>query len=212
MSLLLIGIIPIMVLCMTSNLIFRAPDLYQNEFMSTDIVNNSNINMTAEELGEFFSRYMLGISDEFQIVPDPEMSQDKLFTEGEQLAMQQFAKILNIQLIIGAVLLVITVLLYLYFLRKRWPEILRKRFFGACIFFTLMIISSILVYNIQDASEFLYNLIFTYDPGETDLLPQLLGRHFAKSSLVAGNMVAAVVMVVIYYLTWRLTKPRRMFW
>ena len=59
------------------------PDLYQYELKSTEALNDLSVEKNEDEMGQFFSEYMLGKTQKFQIEYQFGDNTDNLFTPDE---------------------------------------------------------------------------------------------------------------------------------
>lgn len=203
--------IPIASILAAGNIVLRIPDLYVYEFTNAQITNEINLGITDEELGGFFSDYMLMKKDNFDLYAEFRDREQSVFGTGEQIAMENARELLNKTLIgLGITILILVILYWLVLSKKLKPE-LRTTFKGGVIIFGLIGVISIILFKLP-VSETIVQSIFVYNFGGDDVLPLMLTRKFAGDGLTAVLIASMVILAIIGSVTWKLTKPRRMFW
>ncbi len=204
--------IPVVVILGAANAVLRLPDLYVYEFNSAEIASEIDLDITDDELGHFFSDFMKGKNDKFDLFTEYRDREQSVFGHIEQLNMENARKILNytIYVLAGAVLLLIVS--YWIMLAKRRKFELRNAFKGGIMVFAVLQILQYALFYSDNARSFFYGLIFINPYGADDVLPLILTEHFAWLCITANTIAAAVILLIFASITWRLTKPRRMFW
>lgn len=207
----LIICIPLSSILAAGNVVLRMPDLYVYEFTSAQIANEINLGITDEELGTFFSDYMLMKKDNFDLHAEFRDREQSVFGTGEQIAMENARELLNKTLMGLAITALLSIILYWIVLSKKLKPELRVAFKGGLIIFGLIGVISIILFKLP-VSETIMQSIYIYNFGEDDVLPLMLTRKFAGDCLTAILVVSMVILAIIGSITWKLTKPRRMFW
>lgn len=204
--------IPIVCILSAFNIVFRLPDLYVYEFNKNQIADEIDLGMKDDELGKFFSDYMTGKKDDFDLFTEYRDREQAVFGTVEQINMENARRLLDqtFYVLIGAAVLSVAGC-GIYLARKRKYE-LRGAYKGAILVYTILMIVFFILFNISQTKEYLYRLIFTNQFGADDVLPLMLTEQFARMSLVAITAVSLVLLVILASIIWRLTKPRRMFW
>lgn len=81
---------------------------------------------------------------------------------------------------------------------------------GTALFAALQIMIFVLFFN-SNTRSFFHNLIFINPYDVEDALPLILTQDFAKLCVYANLIVSTIIMIIIFSVTWNLSKPRRMF-
>lgn len=204
--------IPVVCILCAFNLAFRMPDLYVYEFNKNQIADEFDIGMKDEELGQFFSDFMIGKKDNFELFTEYRDREQDVFGTIEQINMENARMLLNdtIYILGGAAVLAVAAC-SIYLIKKRKHE-LRSSFKASILVYTIYMIVLFVLFNINQSKEFFYNRIFINQFGTDDVLPLMLTEQFAQMSLVAIAAVSLIILVIFTSIIWRLTKPRRMFW
>lgn len=212
MSVIITVCLPIIVILGASNIVLRMPDIYIYEFKSVETVRELNFSITDDELGHFFSDFMKGKNEKFELLIDYGDREIYAFGPKEQLNMDNARKLLNYTAYAFGILALLLIISYWVLLNKERKFTLRAAYKGGIsVFVALQIILYALFFN-DNTRSFFYNLIF-YNPYDVDdVLPLILTEHFAKTCMYANTIVSVVILLLLLSVTWKLTKPRRMFW
>lgn len=208
----LILFVPLISILSASNLVLRLPDMYVYQFNSMDLTNEMNLEMTSEELGNFFSNYMLGKEDEFAIDTSYVGKEGPQFTAEENAIMRHFRGVLNHSLLVLFILTLLGLVMYIMLFRDDRKEALRVALKCAFFFYLLLLIIGLVGYFIPATRASLYSFIFQYPLQKEGLLTLIFTDSMAKTCLGAMVVVSAVVLGALASLTWRITRPKRMFY
>ena len=80
--------IPVVCILSAFNTVFRLPDLYVYEFNRNQIASEIDLGITDEELGQFFSDFMKGKEDEFDLFAEYRDREQAVFGTVEQINME----------------------------------------------------------------------------------------------------------------------------
>lgn len=213
-TLLIIIAVSIPAVCMMGafNIVYRLPDLYAYEFNRSQVANEIDLGIKDDELGRFFSDFMKGKEEDFDLFTEYRDREQSVFGTVEKINMENARKLLNYSIYIlgGAVLLAAASYSILLARKKKYE--LRMAFKGGIAVFTFLVAALFAAYALDWSRAFLYGHIFINQFGADDVLPLILTEQFARLSLVAVSAVGLVFLIILASVTWRLTKPRRMFW
>lgn len=194
------------------NIVFRMPDLYSFEFNRNQIAGQIDLGITDDELGQFFSDFMMEKKDDFDLFTEYRDREQAVFGTVEQINMEHARKQLNLTVYVLGGAVILSVLSYLILLIKKKKYELRIAFKGGIFVFTITLVLFYILLYIDQTRVFLYRQIFIDPFGADDVLPLMLTKQFAQMSLAAISAVSLVILLILASVTWRLTKPRRMFW
>lgn len=209
---LLILAIPLVALSASANLVLRLPDLYKFELERTEVARDINLNLSGEELSDFISEYMCGKEESFQLKAEYDGREKNIFTATEEAVMSQFRNIMDISRIVLGALFIFVLLAYWHLLRQKRKEALRFAYKAGVI--TYIVLAAIL--TVGFLVESLRGMIMDFAIGghfaPEDLLPQLFGNTIILEATIIIIIISAIIMVIGRAITWRLTKPERIFW
>ncbi len=204
--------IPVVCILSAFNIVFRMPDLYSYEFNKNQIADEIDLNMKEDELGKFFSEFMTGKKDDFELFTEYRDREQDVFGTVEQINMENARRLLNDSVyILGGAGILAVISCCVYLTTKRKQE-LRMAYKGGILVYTILMVILFVMFNIDQPKEFLYRLVFINTFGTDDVLPLMLTERFAQMSLIAVTAISLIILVVLASIIWRLTKPRRMFW
>lgn len=204
--------IPVVCILSGFNIVFRMPDLYVYEFNKNQIADEIDLGMKDDELGKFFSDFMVGKKADFDLFTEYRDREQDVFGAVEQINMENARRLLNNTIYIlggAAVLAVASCCIYLFKNRKYELRIAYK---GGVLVYSILMVIFFILFNVNQSKEFIYRFVFMNRFGTDDVLPLMLTEQFAQMSLIAITAVSMVILVILASIIWRLTKPRRMFW
>ena len=207
----LIICIPLTSIFAAYNIALRLPDLYIYEFNKTEITSEIDLAVTDEELGIFFSDFMSGKHKDFDLNAEYRDREQSVFNETEQVVMSNLREVLNLSIWIMIIMLILILVIYWLLLVKKQKWMLRYAFKGGVITFIILAAMMIAAFNIPIANEFMVHSMMMDVFNENDVLPLMLTSIYARDCLVAGTVISIILLILFGSITWKLTKPRRMF-
>ncbi|MGI6751955.1 MAG: hypothetical protein ACOX4U_04965 [Anaerovoracaceae bacterium] len=206
----LVIFIPIFSIIGASNLIFRAPDLYKHEFEKQLVVEEIDIRNHEERLAQSFSQYMRGKEETFSFTLSAE-EDENLFTANDQQTMEKLRSFLNVLSVIGGVAALCILVSCLFFRAKGEKPILRSAYRYSLIVFGMSIAAFGVLLEVDGGRVMGLHLAAPAIFGEGDLLPRLITGEFTRGAFLAGCLFSGLIMAILGYIIWKISKPRRMF-
>ncbi len=204
--------VPVVTILSGFNIVFRMPDLYVYEFNKNQTTKEVELGITNDELGEFFSDYMMGKEKELNLLVEYRDRERPVFGAVEKLNMENARELLNNSLFVLGGALILGVAGCGVFLAKKKKYELRGAFKAGILVQTLALIACSFALYFDQPRSFLYHKICTSAFGADDVLPLMLTKEYAQLSVAAASAVSIVLLVILVSVVWRLTKPRRMFY
>lgn len=204
--------IPAVTILSALNIVFRMPDLYAFEFIRNQVTNEVDLGISDNELGIFFSDFMRGKEDDFDLFTEYRDREQAVFGAVEQSNMENARKLLDLTLYILGGAAFLSVLSFIILLAKKKKRELRTAFKAGIFVQTAALAASHIIMNLEQQRVFFYDKIFANQFGADDVLPLMLTKQFAQISLAAASVISFIILAVMASVLWRLTKPRRMFW
>lgn len=211
LTIILVISVPVSIICLANNLTTRMPDLYQYEFKSTEILKDLSVEKNEDEMGQFFSEFMLGKTQKFQIEYQFGDNTDNLFTHDEQNTMEKFKSMSNTILFTGLVALLFSLVSYFLLYKQNLKMLLRRTFSRSTIIFAASVGAITLATFLSPLIKIQYALLFDYELKTFLALPKLLPKSFFIHSALATVVLSIIAMMLLWYFTWKITKPRRIF-
>ncbi|MDR0424523.1 MAG: hypothetical protein LBH39_03575 [Clostridiales Family XIII bacterium] len=209
---LLILIIPLVALATAANAVFRLPDIYRYEFNRSGVLGEINLEISSDELSEFFSGYMFGSFEEFQITGFYMGRMRPIFSIGEGIAMEQMRTLLNESLLALCGLFVLMLFIYWFLLRQDRKEAVRIAYRAGMALYVIIAAGTSAVLLIEDLRQRALDSFFAYSFDESDMLPQLLPSQFMIEGQLVIIVISLIILAVGHSVTKRLTRPDRMFY
>jgi hypothetical protein len=206
----LILCIPIVSVLGAQNIVCRAPDFYTYQFTKSQVTDKYDIGMTDEELGKYFSDFMIGKKPKFENIDGYDQEQDS-FSTNEGLVMEKTRDFLNISIFILVGALFIVVASYWILVRDNKKEAIRIAFKFSWIFYIILWILFGMIIFIPAINRIIlpYDLLIRI---ESDyLLAKLITQKFLLDGFFVSIFISAIIMGIIGSLIWRFTRQKRMF-
>jgi hypothetical protein len=209
---LLILIIPLIALATAANAVFRLPDIYRYEFNRSGVLSEINLEVSSDELSEFFSGYMFGSFDEFQITAFYMGRMRPIFSIGEGVAMEQMRTWLNESLVALCGMFFLMLFIYWFLLRQDRKEAVRIAYRAGMALYAAIAAGASVILLIDDLRQGVMESFFAYTFDESDILPQLLPPQFVSEGQLLIVVISLIILAVGHSVTKRLTRPDRMFY
>jgi hypothetical protein len=208
----LIICIPLTAIFAASNIALRLPDFYIYEFNKNEVTNEINLKITDEELGTFVSEFMREKHEAFELnVDDMSRDQQPVFNDSEQRIMSNLRDLLNFSFVMMAGLFIIIIAIYWLFLWNKLKWELRFAFKGGLVVFAVLVVLMVAAFNIPVTNELVGSFLMMDTLSAEDALTQMLTHTLARDVLIVGIVISIILLIIGGSITWRLTKPRRMF-
>lgn len=202
--------IPIFSLISAANLIFRPPDLYKHELRKMMDIEESVVKGHEERLAESFSDFMWGKEKSLGHIISAEKTVD-LFGQNEQAAMEKLRRYLNIISIMGVIALISIVLVCILFRSANEKPALRSAYKYSLIVYGMMVAALGVLLELDGGRMVLLHRISSGGLEEGSLLTQIITEVFARDAFLASGAFSALMMAILAYVIWKISKPRRMF-
>ncbi len=206
-------VLPIVVFAVSSNILLRVPDVYQDEFKSSENIQNIGIPYTNNQMGDFVSDFMFYSTDSLELVDFEKGTKLENFTfsENENDFAINFRRALTIFLIIGGIMAVYIAGVVIWSIKKDQIKVLKKSIKNSIYFYILMMANYISFFFIFRNNPFHLFKRFGYYNAENDLLPQIITEHLIlKLYVVVGIGTLLLIFGIIYFLN-KLIAPKKVF-
>lgn len=194
-----------------TNLVTRYPDLYSFEFTNTEAFKESDLVYDEEELANIFSKYLFGEISDFQIVAEYQGREVEVFSNQEQIGMQNLKNLLNYTFVITLIALLISLLIILYMLKRGWKIFIRRAYNYSLGLFTIFWIAIWISFFAGWFSKLTNYYIITGINDSETVLGLLINNGFQRDWLFFTMLASGVFMIIIRMIIWKYTKERKMF-
>lgn len=203
--------IPLFVIMAVDNTLLRLPDVYKYHFLSSEVLNERMIAADENDVSQLMSDFLMHKTDKFQMKEDLEYMPADLFTKADGTMFQSFRSILDAQAILGAFMLLVTVLLIIFLLRQKQNDLLLRSFYYSLPVFALMKIIEIILMVFGPSRNRVFGIPEMTSQDAQDLIPALLDNSFFRSLAFAESVLSLVFLGVIYYIILNLAGRKTTF-
>ena len=206
-SLILVLSTTIMIVTLGQNLVLRTTAGYTFYFNDTRVVSKISGNYTNSEMSQEIVSFMNSWRPD-----DTGYDLEGIFDDKDSDNMLAVKKTADISFVLFLVSAVITVAIYVYFLKNDFKLVLRKRLIFTSIFTALLFAAEIIMPKTKAGLSFLMSFAGLSSLASDSALKTILGGGFMDT---AGNFLliyTAVAYVAVLYATLALTKPPRIFY
>lgn len=205
--------LPLMILILSSNLILRTSEVYVYHFNDSQVVREFPYNVEERDVAKAISSYWSSINpDSFQVYEDNGKYKDPVFEEKEQVVMYKARKLINLHLLAGLLLMIVSLAIYIYLLKRNFRATLRNQYKFSGVFAAVLIIAQIVLLSTKSFRVWAYDYFIGIDLGKESNLILILGDPFFRTFLIFTTVLGAALLGVITYLNIILTKPERLFY
>lgn len=211
-SLIIVFTMTLAIITLGQNIAVRTTGAYTFYFNDTRVVDIVFNEYTNSEVSDQISGFMNSWRpDKFQIYEDTGYDLEGIFDGKDSHNMLAFKKAADISLVLCIVSLIITVAIYVHFLKNDFKMVLRKRIKVTGGLVALLLAAEVFLLKTKTGIGFLMSVGGLEKLAETSALKTLLGGEFLS---MAGNFLLGYTLIAYFvtlYVTLVLTKPPRIF-
>lgn len=212
-SIIVIFTAALFILSFSQNLLFRSADVYNFYFNDSRAVDRVYTNLTSREMAEEIAGFMNSWRPEkFEVLEDTGYDMESVFTEEESVNMMAAKKILDISSVIFVISMIVTVAIYVYFLRNGKKKVLADMFKVSIGLVIAGIMAEIGLMATNGGRSRVMETIGMIELGEDSQLTVLLGADFLNMATIFLVICTLIVLAVCTYVNRILTKPPRIFY
>jgi hypothetical protein len=203
--------IPLFVIMAVDNTLMRLPDVYKYHFLSTEILDERMVAANEDDVAQLMSDFLIYKTDQFQMKEDLEYMPAEVFSKADSTMIQGLRSILDIQAIVGINMLLITVLLIIYLIRKKERDLLLHSFYYSLPVFALLKIIEVALMVFGPFRNRVFGIPTVETTDSEDLIPALLDTTFFQSLAIAESVLSLILLGVIYYIILNLAGRKATF-
>ena len=203
--------VPLMIFCITANVLMRMNDIYDYSLESSGVIDNMTISTSKEEVVGSITKFMQHRSDELTLVSNYGYEPQELYSEEDKEAMGQTRRLLDIMLVIGILALLATAASYFFLIRWRVKAIFMKRFKLAAVVFLVIEALNVITLIVSPLRKAVYGWFIPMDFPDGDNLVMFLSDAFPAQVAVFELIVGTVLLLILAYGTWSVAGKKKMF-
>lgn len=201
------------ILSFSQNLIFRSAEVYGFYFNDSRAVDRIYTSLTSSEMADEIAGFMGSWRPEkFEVLEDTGYDMESVFTEEESVNMMAAKKILDISSVIFVISMIVTVAIYVYFLRNGKKKVLADMFKVSIGLVIAGIMAEIGLMATNGGRSRVMETMDMIELGEDSQLTVLLGADFLNMATIFLVICTLIVLAVCTYVNRILTKPPRIFY
>lgn len=207
----LVVTIPLMIFCLSANVLMRIGDVYEYNLDSSEIMDHTSLRTSKGEVVNALTEFMQHRTDKLSLVENVEYEPEQLFSDLDQQAMANARTLLDIMLVIGLLTLIITAVCYFLLIRWHVRDVFMKRFKLAAVVLLVMEAVNFIVVTAEPLRRLVYGHFIQMDFPDGDNLVILLSEDLPKQIAIFEVLFAGVALLIMAYFTWSVAGKRKMF-
>lgn len=214
-SIILVILIPLLILTLSQNIIFRTPDAYLFHFNDSQCVDRLYVSLTNSDMADALASFMntfFPYPEEFQVEDNTGYDWIGIFDSRDSYNMLILKRAVDISGIICIVSLILIVAIYAVMIRDQEKKTLRNSFMVGAVFSLILTVVQTVVFSAAGLRDSLFRLIGMRTPAEDSNLEIIMGDDFWGIMSVFLTGITVIVFGVVFYIHYRLTRPPRLFY
>lgn len=201
------------ILTASQNLLFRSAEVYGFYFNDSSAVSRVYTELTSSEMADKIAGFMNSWRpDKFEILEDTGYDMENVFDEEEGVNMMAAKRALDISGIICIISLILTVSIYVYFLRNKKKKVLADMLKVSMVLVLAGIVSETALMATNSGRIRAMEILGMIDLGKDSQITILLGADFFNMAAIFLIALTVIATGVCAYINYVLTKPPRIFY
>lgn len=211
-SVVLVISVVMVTVCLGQSVIFRTPDAYQFYFNDSQCVDRLYTSLTSSEMADEIASFMNSFRpEEFQVNDNTGYDELPIFDSRDSYNMMVLKKTVDISGIFCVVGLILMVAVYIWFLREDEKKLLRRaHLIGAGISLAVIAVQAA-VMSAPGLRTSWYRLWGMRAAAADSRLAMIMGDAFWSSFTVFLTGMCLIILLVLTYINYRITRPPRIF-
>ena len=211
-SVVLVISVVMVTVCLGQSVIFRTPDAYQFYFNDSQCVDRLYTSLTSSEMADEIASFMNSFKpEEFQVNDNTGYDELPIFDSRDSYNMMVLKKTVDISGIFCVVGLILMVAVYIWFLREDEKKLLRRaHLIGAGISLAVIAVQAA-VMSAPGLRTSWYRLWGMRAAAADSRLAMIMGDAFWSSFTVFLTGMCLIILLVLTYINYRITRPPRIF-
>ena len=211
-SVVLVISVVMVTVCLGQSVIFRTPDAYQFYFNDSQCVDRLYTSLTSSEMADEIASFMNSFRpEEFQVNDNTGYDELPIFDSRDSYNMMVLKKTVDISGIFCVVGLILMVAVYIWFLREDEKKLLRRaHLIGAGISLAVIAVQAA-VMSAPGLRTSWYRLWGMRAAAADSRLAMIRGDAFWSSFTVFLTGMCLIILLVLTYINYRITRPPRIF-
>lgn len=212
-SVVLVFCIVIVTVTLGQSILLRTPDVYQFHFNDSQSVDQLYTSLTSAEMADEIAGFMNSFRpEEFQVHDFTGYDELPIFDSRDSYNMMVLKKMVDISGIFCLVGLILMISIYIWFVRDDEKKLLRRAFRLGAAFSAALIVLQAVVLSAKSLRDSYFRLWGMRSFAADSKLEMILGDEFWGIFTVFVTVVSFIILLVLAYLNYRITRPPRIFY
>lgn len=212
-SVVLVFCIVIVTVTLGQSILLRTPDVYQFHFNDSQSVDQLYTSLTSAEMADEIAGFMNSFRpEEFQVHDFTGYDELPIFDSRDSYNMMVLKKMVDISGIFCLVGLILMISIYIWFVREDEKKLLRRSFRLGAVFSAALIVLQAVVLSAKSLRDSYFRLWGMRSFAADSKLEMILGDEFWGIFTVFVTVVSFIILLVLAYLNYRITRPPRIFY
>ena len=212
-SVILVFCIVIVTITLGQNILFRTPDVYLYHFNDSRSVERLYTSLTNSEMADEISGFMNSFRpEEFQVSDFTGYDELPIFDSRDSYNMLVLKKLVDISGISCVIGLILMVSIYIWFVREEEKKALRRAFRLGAVISVLMIALQAVLFSAKGLRSSYFRLWGMRSFAADSKLEMILGDEFWGVFTLFLTGISIIILLVLAYLNYRITRPPRIFY
>ena len=212
-SVILILSIVTVVITLGQSIVFRTQDAYQFYFNDSRCVDRLYTSLTSSQMADEIAGFMNSFRpEEFQVNDFTGYDELPIFDSRDSYNMMILKKMVDYSGIGCIISLILIVSVYALFLREDDKKLLRNSFRAGAAITVVMIAVQAVVMSASTLRSSYFRLWGMRTPAENSKLELIMGDGFWSVYTIFVTGICLVILAVMAYVNYRLTRPPRIFY
>lgn len=212
-SVILVITVPVFVLTLSQNLTFRLPDVYLYYFNDSQVLSKIYTSLTNAEMADAIADFMNSHNPvEFQVFEPTGYDELAIFDVGDSYFMMVLKRLMDISGILCVVALILTVAIYILFLKNEEKTVLRSRFKIWGILSAALLCLQGAAICLPGMRAMTFRFLGLRVLPEDSRLQIILNGDYWQTAGVFLSLIGVIILALLIYIHYRLTKPPRIFY
>ena len=209
LNILVLSVIPVLG---AANLVARMPDFYAYELRDTELLTQHDIGLSEDDLSKFLANFLNGQGQSFSLVAEWQGESKELFSIYEDILMNHVRSYLGQSLYVLGGSIFFATLVTILFKKQGKNQAIRLSYQFSYIPFGLIWLVASVSLSINGADQRIASYFSGNHMEQDSLLAEIATPGFFSHAMVVVLGISLILSVLIGYVLFTITKPKRIFW
>ena len=212
-SIIVVIMVPVLIITLSHNIIFRLPDMYLFYFNDSQAVDGLYTSLSNSEMADALADFMNSFRPEtFQVEEDTGYDKLGIFDTRDSYNMLVLKGALDVSMALCIVAGILLIAIYVYFIKNDEKKMLRSAFKPALAIGAVLTAAQFCAFRFEHMRMGLFRILGMRTLAESSKLAAIMGDDFWSMFAVFVTAAAVVIIGLVWYIHYRLTRPPRIFY